>query len=162
MVEKGLVKVTGIEPYKGEVLSRAGISATGLWAVNLEVGDNYDETAYDKATTVVKSEEGYDFSGKADMTLDTKEKSILFAVKVADTDNAARAAVSEYALQKTILKRRQNLISMYGPELMVGKLKICTTAMNVVKKMLLLLLLQNISGQAFLLPLLYMRVLWLM
>ena len=101
LVEKGLVKVTGIEPYKGEVLSRAGISATGLWAVNLEVGDNYDETAYDKATTVVKSEEGYDFSGKADMTLDTKEKSILFAVKVADTDNAARAAVSEYALAFT-------------------------------------------------------------
>ena len=101
LVEKGLVKVTGIEPYKGEVLSRAGISATGLWAVNLEVGDNYDETAYDKATTVVKSEEKDKLFGNPDYNVVTEEKSVLFAVKVADTDNAARAAVSEYALAFT-------------------------------------------------------------
>ena len=101
LVEKGLVKVTGIEAYKGEVLSRAGISATGLWTVNLEVGDKYDETAYDKATTVVKSEEKDNLFGNPDYNVVTKEKSVLFAVKVADTDNAARAAVSEYALAFT-------------------------------------------------------------
>ena len=101
LVEKGLVKVTGIEAYKGEVLSRAGISATGLWTVNLEVGDKYDETAYDKATTVVKSEEKDKLFGNPDYNVVTEEKSVLFAVKVADTDNAARAAVSEYALAFT-------------------------------------------------------------
>ena len=39
--------------------------------------------------------------GNPDYNVVTEEKSVLFAVKVADTDNAARAAVSEYALAFT-------------------------------------------------------------
>ena len=101
LVEKGLVTVTSVSPYKGEVLTtRAGVSNTGLWTVEVEVNENYDETAFDKATTVVKDGNiTTDSDGNKEST--TQEEAVLFAVKVADSDNASRAAVSEYALAFT-------------------------------------------------------------
>ena len=104
LVEKGLVTVTSVSPYKGEVLTattRAGVSNTGLWTVEVEVNENYDETAFDKATTVVKSTISGGKEADDDFSSTTEEQSVLFAVKVADSDNTARAAVSEYALKFT-------------------------------------------------------------
>lgn len=47
------MEVVDVKPYDGEVLTRA-VSSTGLWTVEVEVNKDYDETDFDKATTVVK------------------------------------------------------------------------------------------------------------
>ena len=101
LVEKGLVDVTAVNPYKGEVLTRAGVSATGLWTVEVEVNKDYDETDFDKATTVVKNTITNESNNSGNQISTPSEKCVLFAVKVADGDNASRAAVSEYALAFT-------------------------------------------------------------
>ena len=100
LVEKGLVEVVDVKPYDGEVLTRA-VSSTGLWTVEVEVNKDYDETDFDKATTVVKNETTNEVGDTGNQISTPSEKSVLFAVKVADSDNASRAAVSEYALAFT-------------------------------------------------------------
>src|SRR5699024_6259188 len=86
--------------YDGEVLTRA-VSSTGLWTVEVEVNKDYDETDFDKATTVVKNDIKDEAGDTGNQISTPSEKSVLFAVKVADSDNVSRAAVSEYALAFT-------------------------------------------------------------
>ena len=100
LVEKGLVEVVDVKPYDGEVLTRA-VSSTGLWTVEVEVNKDYDETDFDKATTVVKNDIKDEAGDTGNQISTPSEKSVLFAVKVADSDNVSRAAVSEYALAFT-------------------------------------------------------------
>lgn len=109
------MEVVDVKPYDGEVLTRA-VSSTGLWTVEVEVNKDYDETDFDKATTVVKNDIKDEAGDTGNQISTPSEKSVLFAVKVADSDNVSRAAVSEYALAftKKKLHLKTNLIISFG------------------------------------------------
>ena len=82
---KGLVDIKSIEPYKGLLTSSRAVSENGLWKVTVKLADNYDTDAYKEAAAT------YNEDGE-------KDKDILYAVMVGDSQTDERQVVSEYGL----------------------------------------------------------------